>query len=69
MSKLKAELLAQMKEQGISKAELARRLNICRQGVNGFFNRKQTTDLATITRYAEAVGCKLEFKIERAPLS
>jgi plasmid maintenance system antidote protein VapI len=63
MNRLKKELLAQMKEQGITQTELARRLKVCRQAVYGFFNKKQTTDIATIHRYAKAIGCKLIFKV------
>lgn len=44
MAKLKVELLKRMKEQGITKAELSRRMEVSRASVSQFFNNRQKSN-------------------------
>jgi DNA-binding XRE family transcriptional regulator len=65
------ELLRARKEAGLTQAEVAERMAtqpsvVARLEASGG-RRKHSPSLATLQKYAEAVGCRLEIKMVRTP--
>lgn len=53
-------LYAAMEDQGLSEADLARRLGVSRQYVNRFLAGRTNTSLRTLVRFAYALGLEVE---------
>jgi transcriptional regulator with XRE-family HTH domain len=53
-----------MEEEGVSQAELARRLNVSRSAVNQFFQGEFLPSVTTMEKYLEALGHKLVMETE-----
>ena len=56
------EVLDEMKRQGVSKKELARRLGVSQPTVTYFFRAKNLT-LDTMVKIVEAIGCTYEVRL------
>jgi len=54
-----------MERQGVTRAELAKRLGVQRQYVTNFLNTPQNTTLATVVRFASALGLDVKVALER----
>lgn len=65
------ELLRARKEAGLTQAEVAERMatqpSVVARLESGGGRRKHSPSLATLEKYAEAVGCRLEIKMVRVP--
>ena len=63
------ELLRARKEAGLTQAEVARRMatqpSVVARLEAGGGRKKHSPSLATLQRYAEAVGCRLEIRMVR----
>jgi len=56
-------LEAKMLEDGLTRSELARRMDITRGTVTNFFNKPRVElGLATVLKYCEMLGLKLEVR-------
>jgi transcriptional regulator with XRE-family HTH domain len=65
------ELLRARKEAGLTQAEVAERMatkpSVVARLEAGGGRQKHSPSLATLQRYADAVGCRLEIKMVRVP--
>ena len=61
--KLNEEICRVMEEQGISRAELARRLGVQRQFITKLLNGMPNLTLITLVKIATALGVQVEFKV------
>jgi predicted XRE-type DNA-binding protein len=52
-----------MKENGVSQAELGRRLNISQPSVNRFLNKMENPELRSLILFAWALGKNIEVRI------
>jgi transcriptional regulator with XRE-family HTH domain len=52
-----------MEEQGVSRAELARRVGVPRQRVTNFLNTPSNTTVQTIVRFAQALGLEVDISL------
>jgi transcriptional regulator with XRE-family HTH domain len=63
------ELLKARDEAGLTQAEVARRMGTSRPAVarieGGGGSKRHSPSIATLRKYADAVGCKLEVKLVR----
>ncbi len=58
-----AQLAAQMREQRISKSELARRMNTSRAQIDRVLNPDQDVNVGTLSRAATIVGRKVRLEL------
>lgn len=58
------ELIAARQRRGLKPAELARRMGVDRSAVTRFESGGTNPTLATINRYAEAVGAMIRYTVE-----
>lgn len=61
--------LIAMKDLGVSKAELAKRLGVSRASVTQMFRKDANWQISTIEKVAEVLGCEVEIMITPACLS
>ena len=62
-----ARIAIAMDEQGVSQAELARRLGVSRQHISAFMTDPGNPTLQTIVRMAHALGLTVNIELEPAP--
>lgn len=62
--KLSSQVLEQMGAQGISRADLSRKLGISRPAVSKIFN-KDNYSFKTIAKLEQALDCKFDFQFKK----
>ena len=62
-----AQIAIAMDEQGVSQAELARRLDVSRQHISAFMADPGNPTLQTIVEMAHALGLRVTMELEPAP--
>ena len=66
-TEMKIRLYESLREEGVRKAELARRLNLHRQEIDRLLDFKQSTSIGKIEKAFAALGKQLKIEVADAP--